>query len=209
MFKTIPILVAVRGEWKQFSSITCNFQSMFCRSDSEEEERWWCSRGSNNEQCRAQKNEGGKLNFDIRRQTTGVLLKCQKKLHRKIWNGLCEKPGNSRPTHQGAGAHQARAQRGRNLGLLGLVGSCFPLVVLQIYPTELEMQLPNSVYTCYSLKIFKCNLKWVFLASPVCAPLFPIYLHEKQIYINAVSSTCKSKKNDLCRPCLFFSFSYH
>lgn len=34
MFKTIPILAGVRGEWEQFSSITCNFQSMFCRSDS-------------------------------------------------------------------------------------------------------------------------------------------------------------------------------
>lgn len=30
-------MVGVRGEWEQFSSITCNFQSMFCRSDSKRE----------------------------------------------------------------------------------------------------------------------------------------------------------------------------
>lgn len=34
MFITISILVGVRGEWEQFSSVTCNFQSMFCGSDS-------------------------------------------------------------------------------------------------------------------------------------------------------------------------------
>lgn len=42
----------------------------------------------------------------------------------------------------------------------GFVFSCFPLVELQIYPTELEMQLSNSICTWYSLhKIIKCNLK--------------------------------------------------
>lgn len=64
MFKTIPILVGVREEWEQFSSITCNFQSMFCRPDSKkrkvddtEEEAVMDSADP--------RRVGEKLNFDI------------------------------------------------------------------------------------------------------------------------------------------------
>lgn len=136
---------------------------------------------------------GKKIEFWHRRwQTTGVLLKCQKELHRRVWNGL---------THpSGAGAHQACAQLGTGSGSLGLVGSCFPPAELQTYPAELEMQLSNYICTWYSLhKIFKCNLHWVFLASH-----FPNLSPWKQICINAVPSTGKSEKKTLCRPWFFF-----
>lgn len=71
----------------------------------------------------------------------------ERKLHRNVCNGSWEKPSNSGLIQKVAGVHQAFSQLVRNWGLFVLVIFCFPLVISQIYPTELEMQLSNPIYT--------------------------------------------------------------
>lgn len=129
-----------------------NFQSTFCRSVSEEEEGWWYSRGSSNGHCRPEKRRRkGDFNGETASNRCAIKVPKDRVLYRNACNGSWEKPSNSGMIQKVAGVHQACSLLVRSWGLFDLVISCFPLVMSQIYPTELEMQLSNPIYTCYNL----------------------------------------------------------
>lgn len=95
--------------------------------------------------------EKGILTWEMAGNRCASKVPKERKLYRNVCNGLWEKPSNSGLIQRVAGVLQAFSQLVRNWGLFVLVIFCFPVVMSQIYSTELEMQLSNPIYTWYNL----------------------------------------------------------